>query len=187
MPIHGPARAIAAGLALVPEDRQRHGLLLSMTLWFNICLTVLGRLARLGWRNRVSEGGLAQEMIRDLGVRATGAYQVVRNLSGGNQQKVVLGKWLATKPKVLILDEPTRGIDIGAKSDIYRLISDLAKTGVAVMMISSEMEEIVGISDRVIVMREGQIAGELQRGEINEEAVLALAIGVSNKTDEDGP
>ena len=183
--VNNPVSAIKAGLALVPEDRQRHGLLLSKSLLFNICLTVLGKLATSGWRKRKAEAGLAASMIRDLDIRTADSEQHVQTLSGGNQQKVVLAKWLATKPKVLVLDEPTRGIDIGAKSEIYRLITTLAAEGVAVMMISSEMEEIVGISDRVIVMRDGMIAGELDRAEIHEKTVLALALGATQSQNED--
>jgi ribose transport system ATP-binding protein len=175
--IHNPVDAVRAGLALVPEDRKLHGLVLPMTLRQNLSLTVAGRLARYGWRNRAAEKQLAWDKVNELGIRATGIHGRVDHLSGGNQQKVVLGKWLAAEPRVLILDEPTRGVDVGAKSEIFRLIFALAAHGLAVMMISSEMEEIVGVSDRVIVMHEGRITGELSGDQIEEEAIMSLATG----------
>jgi len=118
---------------------------------------------------------MASDTIRDLRVRTPSAQQSVRFLSGGNQQKVVLGKWLTLKPKVLLLDEPTRGIDIGAKHEIYRLMEELSRQGVAILFVSSELEEILGLSDRVLVLHEGRITGELPRGALSEEAVLHLA------------
>ena len=123
---------------------------------------------------------MAQSKAQELGVRAVGLHQLVQQLSGGNQQKVVLAKWLAMDPRVLVLDEPTRGVDVGAKSEIYRLIFTLAAEGVAVMMISSEMEEIVGIADRVVVMHEGRVAGELEGEAISEEAIMTLAVGATS-------
>lgn len=175
--IRSPIDAIQAGLALVPEDRKACGLLLQMPVHSNVGLTVLPRLGRFGWYNRAAEIHLARRFQGELGIRTPSVRQRTALLSGGNQQKVVLAKWLALEPKVLILDEPTRGIDVGAKSEIYRLIFQLAARGMAVMMISSEMEEIIGVADRVIVMHEGRIAGEIPREAVSESSVLKLAVG----------
>lgn len=175
--IRSPIDAVSAGLALVPEDRKALGVLLPMAVSFNVALAALPRLGRCGWYNRAAERELAQHYQRELSIRTASLRQQVAQLSGGNQQKVVLAKWLAMRPKVLILDEPTRGVDIGAKSEIYRLIFDLAARGVAVMMISSEMEEIIGVADRVVVMHEGRIAGELCGSQISEPSIMELAVG----------
>jgi ribose transport system ATP-binding protein len=172
-----PRQAIEAGLVLVPEDRRQHGLMLSNSIQRNIGLPNLGRLSFLRLVSRPREHLLAEEMASRLRVSAPGVDQLAGLLSGGNQQKVVLGKWLARRPKVLIFDEPTRGIDVGAKSEIYTLMDQLAGEGVAILMISSDLEEILGMSDRVLVMHQGRIAGELARGELSEEAVMHLATG----------
>lgn len=172
-----PRRAIAAGLLLVPEDRRLHGLVLEETIQHNIGLPNLDRLSFLRLVAQRQEGRLAREMCDKLRVRTPGLGQVVGLLSGGNQQKVVLGKWLARKPRILILDEPTRGIDVGAKSEIYALMDELAGQGMAILMISSDLEEILGISDRVMVLHEGRVAGELPRGEISEQRIMHLATG----------
>ena len=174
---HKPSDAVRAGVALVPEDRKQQGLVLEMSLRSNASLPCLGRIGRFGLLNFAGEREIAGRTIRDLGVRTPGDAQVVQYLSGGNQQKVVLGKWLATKPRVLLLDEPTRGIDVGAKQEIYRLMDRLAGQGVAVLFVSSEMEEVLGMSDRVLVMHEGRMTGELRRDELSEEAVMHLATG----------
>jgi len=175
--IRSPIDALSAGLALVPEDRKTCGLLLSMAVSFNVALAALPRLGRCGWYHRAAEMDLAQRYRRDLCIRAASLRHQAAQLSGGNQQKVVLAKWLAMHPKVLVLDEPTRGVDIGAKSEIYRLIFELASRGMAVMMISSEMEEIIGVADRVVVMHEGRIAGELCGSQITESSIMELAVG----------
>lgn len=180
--IRSPIDAMAAGLALVPEDRKALGLLAQMSIRFNVALATLPRLGRYGWYNRVAEAKLAERFQQTLDIRTPSLRRIGALLSGGNQQKVVLAKWLATRPKVFILDEPTRGIDIKAKSEIYRLIFDLAAGGMAVVMISSEMDEIVGVADRVIVMRERSIVGELVGDQITESAVMALALGACNGT-----
>jgi ABC-type sugar transport system ATPase subunit len=164
----------------VPEDRKVLGLMARMPVNFNIGLPSLPRLARFGWYSRRAETQLAEHYQRTLDIRTSSLRRNGSLLSGGNQQKVVLAKWLATRPKVLILDEPTRGIDMNAKSEIYRLIFELAANGMAIMMISSEMEEIIGVADRVIVMREGRIAGELNGNQIAESSVMALALGACN-------
>ena len=172
-----PLEAIAAGLALVPEDRKKQGVILEMAVRENISLASLRRDQRHGFLNRRRESALSAEMMGSLRIKTPHDRQVVQFLSGGNQQKVVLGKWLALRPRVLLLDEPTRGIDIGAKREIYKLMEELARQGVAILFVSSEMEEILGMSDRALVMHEGRLAGELARGELSEEAVMHLATG----------
>ncbi len=175
--LKSPADAIRAGVGLVPEDRRLQGLVIEMTVRENVTLAELGRLSTYGIIRQAEERERAQEMVDRLGVRTYGLTQEVQLLSGGNQQKVVLAKWLSLEPKLLILDEPTRGVDVGAKQEIYHLITGLTKAGVAVIMISSEMEEILGMSDRVLVMHEGSIAGELSRDGLTEENVMTLATG----------
>ena len=177
----GPADAIRAGVLLAPEDRRIHGLILEASVGANLSLPNLDRVSRAGWISRGDEADLHQRMIAKLGVKTPSAAQPVGFLSGGNQQKVVFGKWLARGPKVLILDEPTRGVDVGAKGEIYALIDELCGQGVAVWMISSDMEELLGLSDRVAVMHEGAIAGELDRAAMTEEAIMTLATGGANR------
>ena len=172
-----PRDAIRAGIALVPEDRKLQGLVLEMTVRENITLAGLSRYARAGLVRRRPERAAAGDLVRLLGVRTPDVEREVRYLSGGNQQKVVLAKWLALRPRVLLLDEPTRGIDVVAKEEIYRLMEDLAASGIAILMISSEMQEVLGMSDRVLVMHQGRLAGELARDELSEEAVMRLATG----------
>ncbi len=176
--IRSPADAIRAGLALVPEDRKQQGLILEMALSDNIGLPGLGRYQRVaGWANFARQATDANQMIERLAIRTPGPAQIAQYLSGGNQQKVVLGKWLALEPRVLLLDEPTRGIDIGAKQAIYHLMEELAESGVAVLFASSELEEILGMADEVLVMHEGRITGQLQRDALSEEAIMSLATG----------
>jgi ribose transport system ATP-binding protein len=173
-----PADAIRAGVALVPEDRKQQGLVVAMTVKQNVSLAGLSRhCRRLGILSRRYEQEVTGEMIRRLNIKTPSAAQVVHFLSGGNQQKVVLGKWLSMRPQVLLLDEPTRGIDVGAKEEIYELMEGLAETGVAVLFVSSEMQEIMGMSDRVLVLHEGRLSGELARAELSEEAIMWLATG----------
>ena len=173
-----PFAAIRAGLALAPEDRKLQGLVIEMTVRENLSLAALRRDQRPGgFLDFGKERAISEEMVERMGVKTPGDDQVVRYLSGGNQQKVVLGKWLAMKPKLLLLDEPTRGIDVGAKREIYALMEELASTGVAILFVSSEMEEILGMADRAIVMHEGRITGELSREELTEENVMQLATG----------
>ena len=176
--ISNPREAIALGFALVPEDRKEQGLIIEMTVADNLSLASLGRNQKSGLINFEAEKNIAEKMTERLRIKTPSSRQVVRFLSGGNQQKVVLGKWLALKPSILLLDEPTRGIDIGAKQEIYALMEALAGEGVAILFASSEMEEIVGMSDRVIVMHEGRISGELQRDELSEESIMRLATGM---------
>ncbi|MEM9235998.1 MAG: sugar ABC transporter ATP-binding protein, partial [Verrucomicrobiota bacterium] len=174
--IANPRDAVDAGLALVPEDRKAQGALLDMDVRENASLASLRRDARKGlFLNRGAEKELAEEAIESLSIRTPGDWQQLRYLSGGNQQKVVIAKWLAMKPRVLLLDEPTRGIDVGAKQEIYRLIEDLASKGLAILFVSSELEEVMGLADRVLVMHEGGVSGELKRDEMSEEGIMALA------------
>jgi len=181
----GSARtAIANGIYLVPEDRREDGLLLDWPIRDNISLPALGRDAvggPLRLVNRGRETQIAQEQKVALGIKTPDVATRAGNLSGGNQQKVVLGKWLSFAPKMLIFDEPTRGIDVGAKAEIYRIMRELAQNGVAVMMISSDMEEVLNVSDRIAVMCEGQITGTLLREQANEERVMSLAVARSTE------
>ena len=179
-PVHlrSPRDAIAAGMALVPEDRKQHGLVLEMSVRQNIGLPGLRQHQRpAGFLNRQAESRDSSEMIAKLSIKTPTSKQSAQLLSGGNQQKIVIGKWLTLGPRVLLLDEPTRGIDIGAKQEIYKLMEQLAQQGVAILFVSSEMEEILGMSDRALVMHEGRITGELRRDQLSEEAVMRLATG----------
>ncbi len=176
VPTHA-SQAVERGIFLVPEDRKEAGLLLGLPIVENISLPNLSQHAAKFMVKRASELGVAQVQSRNLGIKAAKLTTLAGSLSGGNQQKVVLAKWLAMTPNVMIFDEPTRGIDIGAKTEIYRLMRDLANSGVAVLMISSDMEEVIGVSDRIAVMHEGRISGILDRGAFNEENVLLLAVG----------
>ncbi len=170
--------AIDAGISLVPEDRKQQGLILEMGIRNNIGLPALNRHKRGGaFLNRVRERHDSKRMIGELQIKTPSDQQLAQYLSGGNQQKIVLAKWLAMEPRVLLLDEPTRGVDIGAKQEIYRLMEELAERGVAILFVSSEMEEVLSMSDRVIVLHEGRVSGELQRDELSEEAVMQLATG----------
>jgi ribose transport system ATP-binding protein len=169
--------AIDQGIYLVPEDRRGEGLVVDMSVRENITLPSLSRYTRLGLIQRQRERKTADEQISSLKVKTPNAEALVVNLSGGNQQKVVLGKWLAMQPKVMILDEPTRGIDVGAKAEIYRLMRELASRGAVILMISSDMEEVLHVSDRVAVMHEGRITGVLERVDCSEENIMQLAVG----------
>jgi ribose transport system ATP-binding protein len=172
-----PGEAVAAGLLLVPEDRRFHGLVLEDSVQHNISLPNLDQLSFLRLVAGRRETALARDTCQRLRVRTPNLAQPVGLLSGGNQQKVVLGKWLARRPRVLVFDEPTRGIDVGAKSEIYALMDQLAGDGVAVLMISSDLEEVLGMSDRVLVLHQGRLAGELPRQALSEESVMHLATG----------
>ncbi len=177
--INSARDAINNGIYLIPEDRRNCGLILEVPIRENITLPALSRYASLGLVNNNAECKISKEMCEKLNVKAPSIESKAGNLSGGNQQKVVLAKWLSLNPKLLIFDEPTRGIDVGAKAEIYQLMRNLAKSGVAIVMISSDMEEILGESDRVAVMHEGRITGILERLEANEEAIMQLAVGKS--------
>ncbi|MFG3229238.1 sugar ABC transporter ATP-binding protein [Kitasatospora sp. NPDC048194] len=174
--LRNPRDAIAAGIGLAPEERKSQALFLQRTIRDNTSLVSLRRLSRWRFVRRRQEKDLAQEYADRLRVRAPSVEAEVRTLSGGNQQKVVLARWLARRPDLLILDEPTRGVDIGAKAEIYQIIADLAREGTAVLVISSELPEVLGLADRVVVMQNGRTTGELPRERATEEAVLALAM-----------
>jgi len=169
-------RAIDRGVALVPEDRQHQGLVLPLPVSSNLLLSVLGS-PKLGpLRSSRKEGSIVDELIRDLTVKTASASVPANTLSGGNQQKLAIGKWLAMGPRILILDEPTRGVDVGAKAEVYRVIRRLAAEGMATLIISSDLPEVLALSDRILVMRQGEIAGELSHGDATEEKILALAL-----------
>jgi ribose transport system ATP-binding protein len=176
--IDSPLVAIRAGMALAPEDRKEQGLVIDMSVRENMGLASLRRDQRKwGFLDFDKERDISEEMIKRMRVKTPNDGQVVRYLSGGNQQKVVLGKWLTMNPVVLLLDEPTRGIDVGAKREIYALMEELADTGVAILFVSSELEEVLGMADRAFVMHEGRMTGELSRDELSEENVMQLATG----------
>ncbi len=176
--IRSPADAIKAGIALVTEDRKLHGLVLSQAVERNLTLTALDQLlGSFGMVDYRQERLLANQNVKDLGIKTPNVDTVVGTLSGGNQQKVVVAKWLNIKPKVLILDEPTRGIDIGAKVEIYKLMNRLVEEGVTVIMISSELPEIMGMSDRILVMCEGRLAGDFARADVSKEQIMEYATG----------
>ncbi|MEA5622266.1 sugar ABC transporter ATP-binding protein [Nostoc sp. UHCC 0251] len=180
--INSPSDAIAAGIGYVPEDRKDQGLFLEMSSRKNIAINTLKQEAKAGIVNWSSVNRLSADAVENFNIRLANLEIRALDLSGGNQQKLLLARWLAIKPRVLMLDEPTRGVDIGAKSEIYRIISELAAQGVAVLMVSSELPEIVGMSDRVLVMREGQLVGELDGSlgkEITQEKIMHYATGAS--------
>ena len=172
-----PADAIARGIGLLPEDRKLEGLVAGLTVARNIALPHGRRLARFGVLSRGCEAALAKPIVEELRIKAT-AFQEVRLLSGGNQQKVVLAKWLAGAVRVFIFDEPTRGVDVGAKVEIYHLMNRLTARGAGILMISSELPELLGMSDRILVMHRGRIQAELDRASATEERVLSAALGL---------
>jgi ribose transport system ATP-binding protein len=173
--IRSPRDARRRGIALVTEDRKTQGLHLDSSITDNVALPLAGRLSRFGLRGFAAEEGLAREAVRSLGVRCESTGQTVSTLSGGNQQKVVIGKWLSTLPRVLLLDEPTRGIDVGAKREIYDLIFQLARDGLAMIVVSSELPELLLLADSVLVMSEGRQIAILARAQASEERIMQLA------------
>jgi ABC-type sugar transport system ATPase subunit len=181
--IKSPREAIRLGIGLVPEDRKLQALVLKLAIRENIGLSILDRLSRFGIVRMGAERAVAKGLVQSLRVRTPSIEQKVLNLSGGNQQKVVIAKWLALRPKILIMDEPTRGIDIGAKAEVHALMHELAADGVAILMISSELPEILNMSDRILVMRQGRIAGEVARHDATQEKIMALATGVSSEAE----
>jgi rhamnose transport system ATP-binding protein len=172
-----PSEALAAGIAYVPEDRHQDGLVLDFPIATNITLPILPRLFPRLFVHPAVEADVATAYTDRLRVRATGVDQLVQALSGGNQQKVVIAKWLATRPRILILDEPTRGVDIGAKVEVHRIMSELAASGLGILMISSELPEVLAMSDRIIVLHEGRVTAEIPRDEATEERVMFAATG----------
>ncbi len=175
--IASPAQAIAFGIGLIPEDRRRHGLIMEMPIAENTTLACLKEISRHGLLDFARERHLANEFKDRLAVKAPSIHVAVDRLSGGNQQKVAIGRWLATRPSILILDEPTQGVDVGAKAEIHRIMGELASQGLAILMISSELPEILGMSDRIAVMRAGRIEGVLDRVEATQARILSLALG----------
>ncbi len=176
--INSPQQATEMGIAYVPEDRRQHGLVMPMSISANISLPVLRQyLNALGLVQRKQERDTAQDYKDKLSIRTNSVEQIASQLSGGNQQKVVLSKWLNTQPQLLILDEPTRGIDVGAKEEVHRLINDLAQQGIAILMISSDLPEVLAMSDRVLVMREGRQMGIFSRAEATQERIMTAAMG----------
>jgi ribose transport system ATP-binding protein len=173
--INSPSDAIREGIGLVPEDRKLQGLILSMMVKANITLPILRKVCRFGFLDYKNESKIAENFIDKLAIKVYSKNQILKNLSGGNQQKVVISKWLAIKPKILLLDEPTRGIDVGTKQEIYNIISKLSKEGISILLISSELEETLKISDRIIVLYEGEIKGEIMSRDATQEKVLKIA------------
>ena len=173
-----PREAIDLGIALVPEDRKRHGALLTNSIKNNINMPIYERISKASVINSSVEKANAEKYRKDIQIKCPSINMLVKNLSGGNQQKVILGKWLAADSQLIIFDEPTRGIDVGAKYEIYKLINDLVESGRSVLMISSEMEELIGMSDRIIVLAEGKMTGELQKDEFNADTIMAFASAI---------
>jgi len=173
--IDSPGTALALGIGYVPEDRKEHGVVLQMGIGTNISLPIISRFTTLGWIDKQRERAAAAADAQQLEVKMAGIEQPVGQLSGGNQQKVVLAKWLGTQPRVLILDEPTRGIDVGTKAAVHHLMSNLAAQGMAILMISSELPEILGMSDRILVMREGRLTGQFSRANATQEKLMVAA------------
>ena len=177
--IKNPRQAIAAGIGFITEDRKTEGLLLEKSIAENIEIANLDRVSTHNVLNKTKQENLVKKGIEDFRVKCFGPWHECNNLSGGNQQKVVLAKWVATEPKILILDEPTRGVDIGAKKEIYSVINDLAAKGVAVIMVSSELPEVLGMSDRIMVVREGEVRGILDGATADQAKIMTLATGGS--------
>lgn len=169
--------SIRNGIALVPEERKTYGLVLDLPVAGNITLPLLSRISRFSVLRRQSEYKIASQSMRLLNMKVASPWQATRELSGGTQQKVVLARWMQTEPTILLLDEPTRGIDVGAKAEIYDIIHKLTASGIAILLVSSELPELIGLSDRILVMRSGRIVGELSRAKATEEAVISLALG----------
>lgn len=175
-----PREAIDLGIALVPEDRKRHGAMLGISIKNNINMPIYKKNSTLSVINKKKEWSIAEKYEENMAIKTPSLNQLVKNLSGGNQQKVILGRWLAADSELIIFDEPTRGIDVGAKYEIYKLMNDLVENqGKAVLMISSEMEELMGMSDRIIVLSEGNMTGELNKDEFSQETIMAHASAAS--------
>lgn len=177
--IKSPKQAVEAGIAYVPEDRKHHGALLSLPISWNITLPILKRISRNGFIDKKEENAIVEKQRERLLIKAASMSNLVNSLSGGNQQKVVLAKWLASKPRILILDEPTRGVDVNAKQEIYQLISEFAKQGMAIVFISSELDELLNISDRLLVLKEKRAVGFLEKNDFSKNKVLAIASGIA--------
>jgi ABC-type sugar transport system ATPase subunit len=187
--IKSPMQAFAMGMAYLPEERKIDGLFLKMPLSRNIVSATLKIFSRWGIMNRRKEMAVSEDLVARLDIRAASIRQIVGRLSGGNQQKVMISKWLVETPKILIIDEPTKGVDVGAKAEVHRLLRQLADQGVGILFISSELPEIVGLADRILVMHEGRIRGELLANEADEQTIMTLASGYDahQKRTEIGP
>ena len=172
-------QALKQGIIYVPEDRHKHGIAIQVGIMPNLTLPNLAFTSRLGLLDSAKESALASRMVQSLGVKSHSLHQPVSQLSGGNQQKVVFGKWLARSPNIILLDEPTRGVDVGAKEEIYRIIKDLADRGSAILVISSDLPEILGLADRILVMKEGEMVADVGRADMSEEVIMLHATGVS--------
>jgi ribose transport system ATP-binding protein len=172
-----PRQARRAGIAVVPGERKEEGLVLGLSVRENLSLSTLGATSEWGIVRNSVERDNAEAMVRALQIRTPGVDVPVGRLSGGNQQKVVLGRWLQAQPRVFILEEPTRGVDVGAKAEVYRLMEQLAEEGAAILLVSSELPEILSMSDRILTLCDGRISGEFRRGEVSQEEVLDSAIG----------
>lgn len=179
LPLGSLATALAAGVGLVPEDRKRQGLVLGLNCRENTCLAALPALTTFGWVRRAAEQTLAERYTKRLRVKAPSLETITAGLSGGNQQKIALAKWLARSCDVLLIDEPTRGVDVGAKAEIYQLLDELACEGKALLVVSSELPELIGLCRRILVMREGGIAGEVGRGDFSEATLMRLMAGIA--------
>jgi ribose transport system ATP-binding protein len=175
--IRSPKQAIKQGMGFVPEDRKLQGLFLNMAVRENVTMSSMDLVTNLGFVNFKKAKSIADEYVKKLDIRTPSVTQNVRNLSGGNQQKVIIARWLTLKPRVLMLDEPTRGVDVGAKAEIHALMRDLARQGVAVLMISSDLPEVLGVSDRILVMHEGRVTGEFDRDEATQDVIMHAATG----------
>jgi ribose transport system ATP-binding protein len=175
--IQHPGQAIRIGMGFVPEDRKLQGLFLNMAVRENVVISALPEVSRFSFVNYSKAEKLAKEFVGKLNIRTPSLKQLVRNLSGGNQQKVIIARWLTLKPRILILDEPTRGIDVATKAEIHALMNQLAKEGVAVMMVSSDLPEVLGVSDRILVMRAGRIVAEFSREEATQDNIMHAATG----------
>lgn len=175
-----PADAVRNGIALVPEDRKRHGIIGIMSVGANLTLSSIRKMTRGFAIDKKAENGYAQAQVDSLEIKTPGLYQRVNNLSGGNQQKIVLGRWLGTDPNIFVFDEPTRGIDVGAKAEIYKLMTQLVEAGKSIIMVSSDMEELLGMSDRLVILHKGRLTGTLDRNQFSQEAVLKFSSGGVN-------
>ena len=178
-----PYNCVKAGMGFLPEDRKTQGLHLAMPIADNVVEASLGKIFKRGFLNSKRENEIAEKYINDLKIATPGAEKLVGELSGGNQQKVVIAKWLATGCKFLIFDEPTRGIDVGAKSEIYKLMDTLVGQGYGILMISSDLQEVIGVSDRCYVMKDGLITGELEHQELTQERIMQFAFGGKGATE----
>jgi rhamnose transport system ATP-binding protein len=182
LPAGSPRAAMRAGIALVPEDRRQQGLVMDLGIDHNVALASMRSLSHLGLIRRSSERKLAMVWAERLQLKFGRIKNAVSTLSGGNQQKVVLGKWLARQPDLLIIDEPTRGIDVGTKAEVHRILDELVAGGMAVLMISSELPEVLGMADRVLVIHEGKLTAEFSRADANEDDIMRAASGLGKRT-----